>query len=104
LLFGGTYARRIEKAYIEELKDIYNAENQLGKALPKMAKSASSEELRMALKNTWNRRMAKCSVWKRSLKPRRISEGQEMQGHEGLVEEGSEVMQEHFEGARWTQL
>lgn len=33
---------------IHELKDIYNAENQIMKALPKMAKAASSEELRTA--------------------------------------------------------
>ncbi len=33
----------------EELKDIYSAEKQLVKAMPKMAKKASSEELRAAL-------------------------------------------------------
>src|SRR5947207_6548295 len=33
----------------EELKDIYDAEKRLVKALPKMAKAASSEELRQAL-------------------------------------------------------
>ena len=35
-----------KKLYIDELKDLYSAENQLVKALPKMAKAASSEELR----------------------------------------------------------
>jgi len=34
--------------YVEELKDLYNAENQLLKALPRMAKAASSEELKAA--------------------------------------------------------
>ena len=34
--------------YIEELRDLYNAESQLLKALPKMAKAASSEELKNA--------------------------------------------------------
>jgi len=34
--------------YVEELKDLYNAENQLLKALPKMAKAATSAELRTA--------------------------------------------------------
>ncbi len=33
----------------EELKDVYDAEKQLTKALPKMAKKASSEELRDAI-------------------------------------------------------
>ena len=36
----------LKELYIDELKDLYNAENQLLKALPKMAKAASSEELR----------------------------------------------------------
>lgn len=36
----------LKELYIDELKDLYNAENQLVKALPKMAKAASSEELR----------------------------------------------------------
>lgn len=35
-----------KKLYVEELKDLYSAENQLVKALPKMAKAASSEKLR----------------------------------------------------------
>jgi ferritin-like metal-binding protein YciE len=34
--------------YVSELKDLYSAENQLLKALPKMAKAADSEKLRAA--------------------------------------------------------
>jgi ferritin-like metal-binding protein YciE len=34
----------LKELYIDELKDLHNAENQLVKALPKMAKAASSEE------------------------------------------------------------
>jgi ferritin-like metal-binding protein YciE len=36
----------LKELYVEELKDIYSAETQLVKALPKMAKAASSDELR----------------------------------------------------------
>jgi ferritin-like metal-binding protein YciE len=36
----------LKELYIDELRDIYSAENQLTKALPKMAKAATSEELR----------------------------------------------------------
>ena len=35
-----------KKLYVDELKDLYSAENQLVKALPRMAKAASSEDLR----------------------------------------------------------
>src|SRR6202158_4878924 len=37
---------QLKEIYVEELKDLYNAENQLVKALPKMAKAATSEDLR----------------------------------------------------------
>ena len=33
----------IEKLFVEELKDLYSAENQITKALPKMAKASTSE-------------------------------------------------------------
>ena len=55
----------------EELKDIYSAEKQLLKALPKMAKKASSDELRAALEEhltvtegqvTGWRKCSKCSA------------------------------------------
>ena len=36
----------LKELYVEELKDLFSAENQLTKALPKMAKAASSDELR----------------------------------------------------------
>src|SRR4051812_20459097 len=38
----------LTKLYIEELQDLYSAENQILKALPKMAKAASSKELQAA--------------------------------------------------------
>jgi ferritin-like metal-binding protein YciE len=41
-------ALTLQKLYTEELRDLYNAENQLLKALPKMAKAASSGELKDA--------------------------------------------------------
>ena len=38
----------LKELYVQELRDLYNAENQLIKALPKMAKGASSDELKEA--------------------------------------------------------
>jgi ferritin-like metal-binding protein YciE len=38
----------LRKLYIDELKDLYSAENQLIKALPQMAKATDSSELRTA--------------------------------------------------------
>ena len=41
----------LQDLYLEQLKDLYDAEQQLIKALPKMAKAASSEELRSAFED-----------------------------------------------------
>jgi ferritin-like metal-binding protein YciE len=41
----------LDKLFIHELKDLYNAENQLLKALPKMAKAASTDELRQGFEH-----------------------------------------------------
>ena len=38
--------------FIEQLKDLYSAENQILKALPKMIKTASSEELKAGFEGT----------------------------------------------------
>ncbi|HLX70864.1 MAG TPA: ferritin-like domain-containing protein [Verrucomicrobiae bacterium] len=39
----------LQELFLDELADVYNAEQQLTKALPKMAKAAQSDELRQAL-------------------------------------------------------
>ena len=39
-------AENLQELFVEELRDIYDAEKQLTKALPKMAKAAESQELR----------------------------------------------------------
>src|SRR5258708_1915734 len=41
----------VEEVLVEELKDLYDAEKQLLKAMPKLAETASSPTLRMALSN-----------------------------------------------------
>jgi ferritin-like metal-binding protein YciE len=40
----------LEQAFVEEIRDLYDAEKQLTRALPKMAKASSSEELRNAFR------------------------------------------------------
>ncbi len=83
---------------IDELKDLYNAEHQLLKALPKMAKAATSRELKRAfeshLKETEgqvDRLVQIFDVLDASPK------GKKCKAMEGLVEEGSEIMAEDGE-------
>jgi ferritin-like metal-binding protein YciE len=86
--------------YIEELKDVYNAEKQLVRALPKMAKSASHEELRSAFEDHLGvteeqvRRLE--TIFGDLGKPAR---GKKCVGMEGLLAEGAEMMEEDMEPA-----
>jgi ferritin-like metal-binding protein YciE len=82
------------------LKDLYNAENQLVKALPKMAKAASSDELRQGFEDHLEQTKGHVQRLEQIFQALGESpKGKKCKGMEGLVEEGSEVMHEDFEGA-----
>src|SRR2546430_1442042 len=90
----------LKELYIDELKDIYNAENQLVKALPKMARAASSDELRTGFEEHLEQTKGHVQRLERIFKMLNENpKGKKCKGMEGLVEEGSEVMQEDFEDA-----
>jgi ferritin-like metal-binding protein YciE len=85
----------LKDLYIDELRDIYNAEKQLTKALPKMAKAATSKDLRAAfeehLKQTEGHVTRLEEIFKNlGKKPT----GKKCKGMEGLVEEGKEMIDE----------
>lgn len=82
----------------EELKDLYSAENQLVKALPKMAKAATSEDLRDAFENhlaETERQVERLEqIFERlDIKPGR----KKCKAMEGLIEEGREIISEDAE-------
>lgn len=85
----------LKKLYVHELKDIYSAENQILKALPKMVDAASDKDLKKAfsdhLKETERhvKRLEKV-FQKLDFKPG----GQKCAGMEGLLKEGSEMVNE----------
>jgi ferritin-like metal-binding protein YciE len=88
----------LKQLYIEELRDLYSAENQLLKALPKMAKGASSEELKLAFENHLDQ--TKVHVERLEEIFERLDEtpkGKTCQAMKGLVEEGSEILEEEGE-------
>lgn len=84
--------------YLEELKDVYNAEKQLLKALPRMARAATHDELRSAFEDHLNvteeqvRRLE--TIFDDLGKPAR---GKKCMGMEGLIAEGKEMMEEDME-------
>ncbi len=86
--------------YLDELRDIYSAEKQLTKALPKMAKAASSDKLREGFVEHLEQTKGHVERLEQifdALGER--SGGRKCSGMEGLVEEGSEVIEGDFEGA-----
>jgi ferritin-like metal-binding protein YciE len=90
----------LEELYISELRDLYSAENQLLKALPKMAKGASSPELKDAFEK--HLEQTKGHVERLEQIFHQLDEtpkGKTCRGMKGLVEEGSEILKEDGENS-----
>jgi ferritin-like metal-binding protein YciE len=90
----------LREALVDEIRDLYNAEKQLTKALPKLAKAATSDELREAFETHLEETEGHVTRLERVFelldeKPR----GKHCAGMAGIVEEGSEKMQEDMEDA-----
>ena len=90
----------LEDLFVQELKDLYSAENQITKALPRMAKAASSPELKSAfqehLEVTRNQVQRLEQIFKEiGVTPR----GKKCIGMEALIEEGKELMAEDADEA-----
>lgn len=81
--------------YVDELKDLYNAENQLLKALPKMAKAATDPDLRKAFERHFKETEGQVTRLERIFKKLDTSpKGKKCKAMEGLIDEGKELMQE----------
>ena len=91
-------ADNLREALVDEIRDLYNAEKQLVKALPKMAKAAISEELRDAFESHLDETEGQVTRLERVFelleeKPR----GKHCAGMAGIIEEGSDVIQDDME-------
>ena len=88
----------LRKLYVEELRDLYNAETQLVKALPKMAKGASSDELKQAFEDHLEQTEGHVERLEEIFE--NLDEnpkGKTCKAMKGLVEEGSEILDEDGE-------
>ena len=88
----------LQKLYTDELRDLYNAENQLVKALPKMAKAASSDDLKDAFEK--HLEQTKGHVERLEQIFEELGEnpkGKTCRAMKGLIEEGSEILQQDGE-------
>jgi len=89
----------MERLFVNELKDLYSAETQIIKALPKMAKAATSSELRSAFEH--HLRETEGHVQRLEQIFEMISEspkGKTCEGMKGVLEEGERSMKEAKEG------
>ena len=90
--------QNLQDALEEMVKDLYNAEKQLVKALPRMARAASSEELKHAIEEhltvTEGHVTRLEEVFSEMELPLR---GKQCAGMEGLLEEGKEVLEKKGE-------
>lgn len=88
----------LRKLYIEELRDLYNAETQLVKALPKMAKGASSAELKQAFEDHLEETEGHVERLEEIFEGLDENpKGKTCKAMKGLVEEGSEMLEEEGE-------
>ena len=88
----------LEELLIDEIKDIYSAENQIIKALPKMAKAASSPELKRAFERhleETRRQVERLNQIGDQLDIKLT--GKKCKGMEGLIEEGKELIDEDLD-------
>jgi ferritin-like metal-binding protein YciE len=85
----------LKDLYIEELKDIYDAESQILKALPKMAKAASSDGLREAFEQHEEETAGQVDRLEQIFdRLGTKAKGRKCKAMEGLIEEGKELMDE----------
>lgn len=92
-------AENLHELFVDELKDIYDAEKQLTKALPKMAKAAESPELRAGFEEHLEITRMQVNRLEEVFKSLGMAaRGKTCEGMKGLIEEGREMMEELEKG------
>jgi ferritin-like metal-binding protein YciE len=89
----------LRELFVDELRDLYDAENRLIKAIPKMAKACDSDELRSGFEHHLEQTKEHVERLKQILtsldeKPT----GKKCPGMMGIIQEADEMMDEDYEG------
>jgi ferritin-like metal-binding protein YciE len=92
--------KTLHEVFLDEMRDMYNAEQQITKALPRLIKVAEADELRRALEFHLGETETQIERLERAFallneKPR----GKKCDGMEGILEEGRKVLEDGLEGA-----
>ena len=91
-------ASTLHDAFIDELRDTYDAEKQLTKALPKLAKTSSNPELRQAFESHLEETRGQIERLEQIFES--LDEkvrGKHCEGIAGIIEEGKSIMEEDFD-------
>ena len=92
--------KSLHDAFVDEIRDTYDAERQLTKALPKMAKAATSPDLKIAFTAHLEETHGQIERLQRvfELLDEKVR-GKHCEGIAGIIEEGSSIMEEDFDDA-----
>lgn len=89
----------LEKLFIDQIKDLYSAELQLIKALPKMVKAAVSSELKSAFEEHWQETKEHAHRLETILSNLNVSRAhKKCAGMEGIIEEGEATIKKNEPG------
>lgn len=89
----------MEKLFVDELRDLYSAETQITKALPKMAKASTSNELRTAFEHHLKETEEQVQRLEQIFEMLGESaKGETCEGIKGIIEEGEKMLKETKEG------
>ena len=91
-------AGTLHDAFIDELRDTYDAEKQLTKALPKLAKAATNAKLRTAFETHLQETLGQIERLEQVFES--LDEkvrGKHCDGIAGIIEEGKSIMEEDFD-------
>lgn len=92
--------KTLDDLFLHTLKDVYYAEKQILKALPKMAKAAESEELKRAFETHREETEGQIERLEEVFKTLgKAARGVQCEAINGIIEEGKEVMEDFAESA-----
>ena len=90
----------LRDVYIDELRDLYDAEHRLIKALPKLAKAADSDELRSGIEAHLEQTKGHAQRLEQIFESMgEQAKAKKCKGIEGIINEASETLDEKFEGS-----
>jgi ferritin-like metal-binding protein YciE len=87
--------KTLNDLFVDQIKDLYSAENQLVKALPKMAKAASNEDLAAGFEQHLEQTREQVTRLEKICQALGVTpKGKKCVAMEGLIEEGKELLEE----------